>query len=156
MLHFGVCLVHVYSILLFAFMLVANVCVLFNCHVLCSRWCHCSGVLCLVWMMSGVCRRGCRSLGAILVLRCRCRVVVVVVLFILLVFHKWSSCFIFLHFWCFMPGHHATIFKLQFCVIDPSSLVSEHKLMAWNGIALVQVTCSTLHLFLDCFLMNEL
>ena len=30
-------------------------------------------------------------------------------------------------------------------LIDPSSLVSEHKLMAWNGIALVQVTCSTLH-----------
>ena len=32
-----------------------------------------------MWMMSGVCRRGCRPIGAILVFRCHCRVVVVVV-----------------------------------------------------------------------------
>ena len=43
-------------------------------------------------------------------------------------------------------GWHVTVHEMHdVCVIDPSSLVSEHKLMAWNGIALVQVTCSTLH-----------
>ncbi len=43
-------------------------------------------------------------------------------------------------------GRHVTVHEMHdVCVIDPSSLVSEHKLMAWNGIALVQLTCSTLH-----------
>ena len=39
--------------------------------------------------------------------------------------------------------------------VRPKFLVSEHKLMAWNWNALVQVTWSTSHLSLDCFL-NEL
>ena len=43
-------------------------------------------------------------------------------------------------------GRHVSVHDMHdVCVIDLSSLVSEHKLMAWNGIALVQVTCSTLH-----------
>ncbi len=52
---------------------------------------------------------------------------------------------------------HVTVHEMHdVCVIDPMFRVSEHKLMAWNGVALVQVTCSTLHLSLDCFLLNEL